>query len=111
MGSVPTGVGDMPRAEILTCPHIVARFRVRVSKPHREVTHVHRRPRPLLIRLYLSWMLTAISGIGIVVMSVSMTLDLDATYEAMQDTLLILSVTAYLCGWVNGTSEQDDAPH
>jgi len=44
-------------------------------------------------------------------MSVAMTLDLDATYEAMQDTLLILSVTAYLCGWVNGTSEQDDAPH
>ena len=43
-------------------------------------------------------MLTAISGTGIVVLLVSMVLDLDATYEAMQDTLLILlPITAYLC--------------
>ena len=53
-------------------------------------------------RLYLSWVLTATSGIGIVMLLASMVLDLDATYQAMQDTLLILlPITAYLCGWVN----------
>ena len=57
-----------------------------------------------LIRLYLSWVLTAISGIGIVVLFVSLFLDLRDLYEAMQDTLLLLlPVTGYQLGKVNGS--------
>ena len=53
-----------------------------------------------LIRLYLSWVLTAISGVGVVVLVVSLLLDLDALYEATQDTL---PVTGYQLGKVNGS--------
>ena len=57
-----------------------------------------------LIRLYLSWVLTAISGIGIVVLFVSLFLDLGDLYEAMQDTLLLLlPITGYQLGKVNGS--------
>jgi len=57
-----------------------------------------------LIRLYLSWVLTAISGIGIVLLLVSWLLDLDALYEASQDALLLLlPVTGYQLGKVNGS--------
>jgi len=57
-----------------------------------------------LIRLYLSWVLTAISGVGVVVLFVSLLLDLDALYEATQDTLLLLlPVTGYQLGKVNGS--------
>jgi len=53
-----------------------------------------------VFRLYLSWALTAIRSIGILLLLVSMVLTLDATYEAMQDTLLILlPITACLFGW------------
>jgi len=56
-----------------------------------------------LFRLYLSRVLTAISGIGIAVLLVFWLLDLGDLYEAMQDTLLILlPITAYQCGWVEG---------
>ena len=55
-------------------------------------------------RLYLSWLLAAISGIGIVVLFVSLFLGLGSLYEAMQDTLLILlPVTGYKLGKVNGS--------
>jgi len=57
-----------------------------------------------LARLYLSWVLAAISGIGIVVLFVSLFLDLGNLYEAMQDTLLILlPITGYQLGKVNGS--------
>ena len=57
-----------------------------------------------LIRLYLSWVLTAISGVGVAVLFVSLLLDLDALYEATQDTLLLLlPVTGYQLGKVNGS--------
>ena len=57
-----------------------------------------------LIRLYLSWVLTAISGIGVVMLFIFLLLDLGALYEAMQDTLLLLlPVTGYQLGKVNGS--------
>ena len=57
-----------------------------------------------MVRLYMSWVLAAISGIGIVVLFVSLFLDLDNLYEAMQDTLLLLlPVTGYQLGKVNGS--------
>ena len=57
-----------------------------------------------LIRLYLSWVLIAISGIGIVLLLVSLLLDLNALYEASQDALLLLlPVTGYQLGKVNGS--------
>ena len=57
-----------------------------------------------LIRLYLSWALTAISGIGAVVLFVSLFLGLGDLYEAMQDALLILfPITGYQLGKVNGS--------
>ena len=58
-----------------------------------------------LICLYLSWVLTAISGIGIVVLLVSLLLDLGDLYEAMQDTLLLLlPITGYILGKMSGSS-------
>jgi len=57
-----------------------------------------------MFRLYLSWVLSAISGIGIVVLFVALFLDLGDLYEAMQDTLLLLlPVTGYQLGKVNGS--------
>jgi len=57
-----------------------------------------------MVRLYMSWVLAAISGIGVVVLFVSLFLDLDNLYEAMQDTLLLLlPVTGYQLGKVNGS--------
>jgi len=57
-----------------------------------------------MVRLYMSWVLAAISGIGIVVLFVSLFLDLGNLYEAMQDTLLLLlPVTGYQLGKVNGS--------
>ena len=53
--------------------------------------------------LYLSWVLAAISGIGVVVSFVALFLDLGDLYEAMQDILLLLlPVTGYQLGKVNG---------
>ena len=57
-----------------------------------------------LIRLYLSWVLTAVNGIGVVVLFVSLFLNLGDPHEAMQDTLLLLlPVTGYQLGKVNGS--------
>jgi hypothetical protein len=61
-----------------------------------------------LVRLYLTWTLIAISGIGIVLLFVFLLLDLgDVTfdlYEASQDVLLILlPVTGYLYGRMRGS--------
>ena len=59
---------------------------------------------PYLFRLYLSWVLTAISGIAIVLALVSLLLDLDDLYEASEHTLLLLlPVTGYQLGKVNGS--------
>ena len=56
-----------------------------------------------LFHLYLSWVLTAISGIGIVLLLVASLLHLDDLSEASRDALLVLlPITAYQCGWVNG---------
>jgi hypothetical protein len=56
-----------------------------------------------LARLYLSWLLAAISGIGIVVLFVSLFVGLGNLYEVMQDTLLILlPITGYQLGKMNG---------
>jgi len=56
-----------------------------------------------LIHLYLSWVLIAISGIAIVLASLSLLLDLDNLYEAIEHALLLLlPVTGYLSGWVRG---------
>ena len=65
---------------------------------------IQRRPQPCIIgRLYLSWVLTAIGGIGVVVLFVSLFPDLGNLYEAMQDTLLLLlPATGYQLGKVNG---------
>ena len=58
---------------------------------------------PYLFRLYLSWVLTAISGIAIVLASVALLLGLDDLYEANEHALLILlPATGYLSGWVRG---------
>jgi hypothetical protein len=61
-----------------------------------------------LVRLYLTWLLIAISGIGIVLLFIFLLLDLgDVTfdlYEANQDVLLLLlPVTGYLCGRLRGS--------
>jgi len=57
-----------------------------------------------LARLYLSWLLAAISGVGIVVLFVALFLDMGNLYEAMQDTLLILlPITGYQLGKVSGS--------
>jgi uncharacterized integral membrane protein len=63
-----------------------------------------------LARLYLTWVLMAISGIGIVLLFVFLLLDLgDVTfdlYEASQDVLLILlPFTGYLYGRMRGSSD------
>ena len=57
-----------------------------------------------LFRLYLSWVLTVISGIAIVLASVSLLLGLDDLYEANEHALLVLlPATGYLSGWVRGS--------
>jgi len=57
-----------------------------------------------LFRLYLSWALIVISGIAILLASVSLLLGLDSLYETNEHALLILfPVTGYLCGWVRGS--------
>jgi len=57
-----------------------------------------------MVRLYLSWVLTAISGIAIVLALVSLLLDLDGLYEASEHALLLLlPVTGYQLGKVNGS--------
>jgi len=57
-----------------------------------------------MFRLYLSWVLAAIGGIGVVVLFVSLLLDLGGLYEAMQDTLLLLlPVTRYQFGKAKGS--------
>jgi len=58
--------------------------------------------------LYLTWVLVATSVIGVVLLFVFLVLDLgDVTfdlYEASQDVLLLLlPVTAYLCGRLRGS--------
>jgi hypothetical protein len=57
-------------------------------------------------RLYLTWLLIGISGIGIVLLCVFWLLDLSdplSAYEASQDLLiLLLPVTGYLCGRLRG---------
>jgi len=54
-----------------------------------------------LFRLYLSRVLTAISGI--VLLLVASLLHLDDLSEASRDALVVLlPITAYQCGWVNG---------
>jgi hypothetical protein len=56
-----------------------------------------------LIRLYLSWVLIAISGIAIVLASVALWLDMDDLYETNEHALLlVLPVAGYLSGWVRG---------
>jgi len=56
-----------------------------------------------LIRLYLSWVLLAISGIAIVLASVALWLDMDELYETNEHALLlVLPVAGYLSGWVRG---------
>lgn len=59
-----------------------------------------------LVRLYLTCLLIAISGIGIVLLFVFLLLDLGdplSLYEASQDVLLILlPVTAYRFGRLRG---------
>jgi len=58
-----------------------------------------------LIRLYLSWLLVAISGIAIVLTSVALWLDMDGLYETNEHALLlVLPVAGYLSGWVRGVS-------
>ena len=60
-----------------------------------------------LIRLYLTWLLMAISAIGIVLLFVFLVLNLGdpfSFYEANQDVLLLLlPVTGYLCGRLRGS--------
>lgn len=57
-----------------------------------------------LVRLYLTWVLIAISSIGIVLLFVFLLLDLGDLYEASQDVLLLLlPVTGYLCGRLRGS--------
>jgi len=57
-----------------------------------------------LFRLYLSWVLTGLSGIAIVLASLALLLDLDGLYEANEHALLgLLPVTGYLSGWVRGS--------
>jgi hypothetical protein len=60
-----------------------------------------------LARLYLTWLLIAISGIGIVLLLVFLLLDLGdpfSFYEVSQDVLLLLlPVTGYLCGRLRGS--------
>ena len=57
-----------------------------------------------LARLYLSWLLAAISGIGIVMLFVSLFVDLGHLYETMQNTMLILfPITGFQLGKVNGS--------
>ena len=61
-----------------------------------------------LVRLYLTWVLIAISSIGIVLLFVFLLLDLGNVtfdlYEASQDALLLLlPVTGYQLGKVNGS--------
>jgi hypothetical protein len=55
-----------------------------------------------LVRLYLTCLLIAISGIGIVLLFVFLLLDLGdplSLYEVSQDVLLLLlPITGYLCG-------------
>ena len=61
-----------------------------------------------MVRLYLSWVLTAISGIAIVLALVSLLLDLDGLYEASEHALLLLlPVTGYQLGKVTGPSWRD----
>jgi len=56
-----------------------------------------------LIRLYLSWVLIAISGIAIVLASVALWLDMDDLYETNEHALLlVLPIAGYLSGWVRG---------
>jgi len=55
-----------------------------------------------LIRLTLSWVLTAITSIVIVLMLVFLVLDLDDPYEASEHALLLLlPITAYQLGKVD----------
>ena len=59
---------------------------------------------PYLIRLYLSWVLVALSAIAIVLASVALLLDFDDLYEANEHALLLLlPITGYLSGWVRGS--------
>ena len=56
-----------------------------------------------LIRLYLSWVLLAMSGLAIVLASVAPWLDMDDLYETNEHALLlVLPVAGYLPGWVRG---------
>ena len=56
-----------------------------------------------LIRLYLSWVLLAISDLAIVLASVALWLDMDDLYETNEHALLlVLPVAGYLSGWVRG---------
>ena len=56
-----------------------------------------------LIRLILSWVLMAITSIVILLTLVFWVLDLDDPYEATEHALLLLlPVTAYQLGKVNG---------
>ncbi len=60
-----------------------------------------------LVRLYLTCLLIAISGIGMVLLFVFLSLDLGdhlSLYEASQDVLLLLlPITGYLCGRLRGS--------
>jgi len=57
-----------------------------------------------MFRLYLSWVLTAISGIAIVLAAVALWLGLDELYETNEHALLVLlPVTGYLRGQVTGS--------
>jgi len=57
-----------------------------------------------MFRLYLSWVLTAISVIAVVLALVSLLLDLDDLYEASEHALLLLlPITGYQLGKVNGS--------
>ena len=57
-----------------------------------------------MFRLYLSWVLTAISIIAVVLALVSLLLDLDDLYEASEHALLLLlPITGYQLGKVNGS--------
>jgi hypothetical protein len=50
-------------------------------------------------RLYLSWMLTAVSTIGVVLALVALLLGLDGLYEGSEHALLfLLPVTGYQLG-------------
>ncbi len=63
-----------------------------------------------LVRLYLTCLLIAISGIGIVLLCVFLLLDLNdpfSFYEVNQDALLLLlPVTGYLCGRLRGSFQR-----